>query len=198
MDKMKLTKEFLESRGLTPDKIADTMMGFYHEIDAVCARITDELGQRGMKLKCCPGCSDCCVDGLTVSRSEEAVIRKFYPDIFHETPHAPGKCPFLNREGLCRIYEARPFVCRTHGIPLRMVITREEAIEMGVSLDENAQECEVLDICEKNENGVDIGELPESVFLPQENCEMKLATMEMATFGEDEVRTEMRVLFGTK
>jgi hypothetical protein len=29
-------------------------------------------------------------------------------------------CAALGPDGRCRIYEARPFVCRTHGAPIRM------------------------------------------------------------------------------
>ncbi|MBQ9396796.1 MAG: YkgJ family cysteine cluster protein [Proteobacteria bacterium] len=195
---MKFTKEFLESRGLTPDKIADTMLNFYRDIDATTARISEELRQCGVQLKCCPGCCDCCVDELSVNRSEEAVIRKLYPNIFEEPPHEPGKCPFLNENGLCRIYEARPFVCRTHGMPLKLVISREEAAELGAVVDGEQDEVELLDICEKNEEGIDIADLPDSAFLSHETCEVKLATMEMATFGEEEVRTDMRDLFVKK
>lgn len=192
---MKLTKEFLESRGLTPEKIADTMIGFYQEIDSAAARITEELKKFGGGLKCCPGCSGCCVDGLSVNRSEEAVIRKLYPKIFEETPHEPGKCPFLNQNGLCRIYEARPFVCRTHGLPLRMIVSREDAVEMGLAIDEEQDAVELLDICEMNEEGVDIYALPDGVFLPHETCEVKIAAMEMAAFGNENVRKDMRSLF---
>lgn len=35
--------------------------------------------------------------------------------INHETPDEA--CPFLI-EGLCSIYESRPLICRTHGLPL--------------------------------------------------------------------------------
>ena len=59
-------------------------------------------------------------------------------------------------------------------------------------------EVELLDICEKNEEGIDIADLPDSAFLSHETCEVKLATMEMATFGEEEVRTDMRDLFVKK
>lgn len=30
------------------------------------------------------------------------------------------RCAALSPQGRCQIYEARPFVCRTHGAPIRM------------------------------------------------------------------------------
>jgi hypothetical protein len=30
-----------------------------------------------------------------------------------------GRCAFLDDDGACTVYDARPFLCRTHGLPLR-------------------------------------------------------------------------------
>ena len=34
-------------------------------------------------------------------------------------PHPPGACAFLDGEGACRVYDSRPYRCRTQGLPLR-------------------------------------------------------------------------------
>ncbi len=47
-------------------------------------------------------------------------IRAEYAWLLRETlPHPPGACAFLGGDGECRIYAARPYVCRTQGLPLR-------------------------------------------------------------------------------
>jgi len=95
-------------------------------------------GRHAAALVCRRGCSGCCVDGLTVFEVEADRIRsRFAPLLASGSPHPPGRCAFLGSEGECRIYEARPYVCRTQGLPLRW-------------LDEEA-EVEYRDVCELNE-----------------------------------------------
>lgn len=37
---------------------------------------------------------------------------------------APDRCAALEADGRCAIYQARPLVCRSHGLPVRMVSPR--------------------------------------------------------------------------
>lgn len=73
-------------------------------------------------LACKVGCDSCCVDGLTVLSVEaEAILEHLEERGLSATPAPrPGGCVFLDDKGACTIYEARPVVCRTHGLPLRM------------------------------------------------------------------------------
>ena len=72
------------------------------------------------RLKCERGCWGCCVDGLTVFEVEAERIRRTHPDLLARgRPHVEGACAFLDHQGACRIYEDRPYVCRTQGLPLR-------------------------------------------------------------------------------
>ncbi|MBT5877296.1 MAG: hypothetical protein HOH43_27995, partial [Candidatus Latescibacteria bacterium] len=58
------------------------------------------------RLHCARGCSDCCIDDLTVSEVEADHIRQMHGDLLRsERPHPPGKCAFLDLEGGCRIYQ---------------------------------------------------------------------------------------------
>lgn len=70
-------------------------------------------------LQCGPGCTSCCIDGLTVFEVEADRIRREYPEVLASRPHARGWCAMLDAEGRCRVYGARPYVCRTQGLPLR-------------------------------------------------------------------------------
>lgn len=106
------------------------------------------------QLECKQGCSDCCQDELTIFEVEATVIKAHYPELLAQgTPHAPGMCAFLDDSGGCRIYEHRPYVCRSQGLPLRW-IDEDEAGELG----------EYRDICPKN----DAPNFLES--LPVESC----------------------------
>jgi Fe-S-cluster containining protein len=98
------------------------------------------------RLVCKRGCHDCCVDALTVFDVEAERIRREHPDLLRDSrPHAPGACAFLDSAGACRVYDERPYVCRTQGLPLRW-IDEEAAVEMR-------------DICPLNDRGGPIEEL---------------------------------------
>lgn len=98
------------------------------------------------RLKCRRGCFDCCVDGITVFEVEAERIRAGARELLENgEPHPAGRCAFVGAEGECRIYEHRPYVCRTQGLPLRW-------------LDHEAQ-AEYRDICPLNDEGTPIEEL---------------------------------------
>ena len=70
-------------------------------------------------MQCARGCSSCCVDDLRVLPVEAEAIARHVEE--HPiTRVAPvGRCAFLDDDGACTVYDARPFLCRTHGLPLR-------------------------------------------------------------------------------
>ena len=74
--------------------------------------------------QCKSGCADCCQDELTVFDIEAHRIVDFVAKNA-ATPlrlHPPGQCAFLHPETRgCQIYEVRPYVCRTQGLPLRIL-----------------------------------------------------------------------------
>ena len=166
---MQLSKEYKRSHGLTPEQIADTMIDFYARVDAACDGVIKALAQNGHTLNCKAGCCKCCIDGLSVTMAEAAVIAKLFPDFRKLQPHAPGACPFLDDNGLCRIYAARPYICRTHGLPMRW-------------LDES-QQAEERDICAENEH-IDIIALDNTLCWTSNTAEIQLSVMNIATFGD--------------
>lgn len=116
----------------------------YHDrVDEAVAKLAERHADR---LNCKRGCSGCCVDGITVFEAEAATIRERYAELLENgEPHATGACAFLDAQGACRIYESRPYVCRTQGLPLRWLDDDEES--------------EFRDICPLNEPGRAIEEL---------------------------------------
>ncbi|TMQ18329.1 MAG: hypothetical protein E6J91_08330 [Deltaproteobacteria bacterium] len=78
-------------------------------------------------MQCDTGCSDCCHVRLTITAVEAAAIRAHVTTWPAERRRHLGGgqpqtefCAALDAAGRCKIYEARPLVCRSHGVPIRM------------------------------------------------------------------------------
>jgi hypothetical protein len=100
-----------------PDSPADELPSLRAALDEQTRRLHVLHAAR---LQCRQGCSSCCVDGLTVFAVEaEPIVRRHGELLARGEPHAEGACAFLDAAGGCRIYEDRPYVCRTQGLPLR-------------------------------------------------------------------------------
>jgi hypothetical protein len=117
--------------------------------------VVDELvapivAAHAARLRCRSGCNECCTDGLSVFPVEAAVIARHHAALLAGgQPGAEGACAFLDAEGACRIYEHRPYVCRTQGLPLRWL-----------ERDDDGEPCEVRDVCPLNvEGGAPLEEL---------------------------------------
>lgn len=85
------------------------------KIDAFFARVE---ARHGADMRCQSGCSDCCQPGLSVTRVEAEAIRAL--DLTGFTIDTADRCAALDAQGRCKIYAARPFVCRSHGAPIRI------------------------------------------------------------------------------
>ena len=96
------------------------------------------------QLACRRGCSGCCHRSLSVFPVEAAAIRSLLaagglsteppsPDdpveLIHPLtvldPGASHRCAFLDDSGACRIYKARPLICRSHGLPVAVRVDGE-------------------------------------------------------------------------
>lgn len=113
------------------DIILKAIQELYQEID----KQTDYLNElHHDRLHCRKGCFSCCVEDITVFEVEAENIRHHYQKLLEtEKPYPAGGCAFLSSTGACRIYEHRPYVCRTQGLPLRWIEpgdSEEEMIEM--------------------------------------------------------------------
>jgi hypothetical protein len=139
------------------------------------------------RLACGRGCSSCCVDGLTVFEVEAESIRRHYPELLATgRPHPEGACAFLDEEGTCRVYEHRPYVCRTQGYPLRWI---DEGPGGGP--------VEFRDICPLNDEvGPPIESLPAEACWTLGPAEERLAGLQARTDGGTLRRVALRDLFG--
>ena len=113
------------------------VLPLHDEIDAESGRLAKAHEAR---LQCKKGCHQCCVDDLSIFEVEAQRIGAEFGELLREESPAPaGGCAFLDNEGACRIYAARPYVCRTQGLPLRWF---DQAADEAV---------EYRDICPLNE-----------------------------------------------
>jgi len=129
----------------------DWVTRFHAVVDELAAKTAEANGNR---ITCREGCSGCCTDGLTVFEVEADLIVARHQDLLENgEPHGEGACAFLDERGACRIYDSRPYVCRTQGLPLRWIEETEEG------------PAEARDICPLNdETGPPLEELPADRF----------------------------------
>lgn len=80
-------------------------------------------------MECRTGCNDCCHVRLSVTTVEAEAIRQHWMQMpaaardrirAHARGPSDGLCAALGDDGRCGVYEARPLVCRSHGLPLRL------------------------------------------------------------------------------
>jgi uncharacterized protein len=143
------------------------------------------------RTQCKRGCAGCCVDGLTVFEIEAAPIRRVFAALLATgVPHAVGACAFLDEHGGCRVYQERPYVCRTQGLPLRWLAAESDADAEG---NEDADIVEHRDICPLNEAGEPIEELEASACFTLGPFEERLARLDLAAGNAP--RMALRALF---
>jgi len=97
-----------------------------NKIDAFFARVE---ARHPDDMECRTGCSDCCHVRLTITAAEAESIRALIASWSGaqravlgaiSASDATDRCAALDGQGRCSIYEARPLVCRSHGVPVRM------------------------------------------------------------------------------
>lgn len=156
----------------------------YRDVDAQTSVLAEIHESR---LVCRRGCCMCCVDDLTVFEIEASNIRAAHAGLLESaTPHPVGACAFLDSEGACRIYESRPYVCRTQGLPLRWL-----------DEDEAGEFIELRDICPLNDEG-DVEPIED---LPPDECwsigpiEERLGKLQLQSGNGMLTRIPLRSLF---
>lgn len=158
------------------------------KLHAVVDRQAHEIGLRlNDRLHCRPGCVACCQDDLTVFEVEAARIRAEFPEMLSDAAPGPlGACAFLDDAGHCRIYAARPYVCRSHGLPLRWLVEREDGW------------VEVRNICPENEVDLDVEALEADECFTLGPTEEVLRELETAFSGGPLTRVGLRELFAKR
>lgn len=167
---------------MEPQSLQDSLQTLYAEVHKK-SLVLSAIHQN--RLHCGKGCSACCIDNLTVFELEAENIRLHHADFLtNETPHSIGKCAFLDESGACRIYANRPYVCRTQGLPLRWFDEPED--------DEIV---EYRDICELNEEGTDLIDLPAEECWSIGTFEARLAMLQSLSDNGKMTRIALRDLF---
>jgi uncharacterized protein len=125
------------------------------EADTLCLNLEKKHRK---DIRCARGCCSCCMDFCIFPVEFYSILKGTEGrDIRTNNEPSQGACPFLI-EGLCLIYESRPLICRTHGLPL--LYMGEDEWQMSW--------------CELNFTGKDIPEFGESNTFPQDRFNSKL------------------------
>jgi len=102
-------------------------------VDDLCATIVAQLAEH---LACGPGCDSCC-RALALFPVEAQVVQQAVAELppakierirQRRRSAANECCPFLE-DGLCLVYEARPIICRTHGLPILLSEAGESRVD---------------------------------------------------------------------
>jgi hypothetical protein len=167
------------------DETRDANVAWVERLHAVVDELTEPVRRaHAGRLACRAGCAGCCQDDLTVFEIEAEVIRRRHPELLATgTPRATGGCAFLDDGGLCRVYDARPYVCRTQGLPLRWL-----------DEDEQGETFEARDVCPLNLDGIALEELPTDELWTLGPIEQRLADRQGAASGPA-ARVALRSLF---
>jgi Fe-S-cluster containining protein len=164
------------------DTVLDQLKLFHDEVDRLTRALAELHRER---LQCTRGCGDCCIDDISVFEIEAERIRQSAAELLAGgTPHPPGRCAFLSDEGACRIYAARPYVCRTQGLPFRWIGETDDG-----SL------AELRDICPLNEGGSPVEELSRQECWELGPFEDRLAALQRAHGDGRTTRVNLRDLF---
>ncbi|MEC9070911.1 MAG: YkgJ family cysteine cluster protein [Myxococcota bacterium] len=103
----------------------------YDELKQRVGAFHDRVSERHPgALTCHSGCSSCCERHLSVMTLEWAPMAEAIDDLDEdektairarlEAGRADPRCPLLNDAGRCRVYDARPMICRSHGLPIQV------------------------------------------------------------------------------
>lgn len=102
-------------------------MAQYEDLVAKVQGFADLVTTRRREAFACrAGCDGCCRVELSIGRTEarrvvahlEALGDEARAAIARRVDVVDGRCVMLDAQGRCGIYEARPMVCRTQGLPL--------------------------------------------------------------------------------
>jgi len=152
--------------------------------------VVDELvapiaAAHGPRLTCRAGCHDCCSDSLSVFEIEAAVIERHHAELLATgIAHEVGGCAFLDERGQCRVYEHRPYVCRTQGLPLRWL-----------ERDDRGEPAEMRDVCPLNAEGPPLEQLDPDECWTVGPIEERLAMRQSAVDGGERRRVALRGMF---
>ena len=90
----------------------------YLELRASIDKFSDQLHKLHKKhMKCQKGCDHCCMDYEIFPIEFDHIKKSIEDQAIETTVSQDGSCIFL-KDHVCQIYDHRPIICRTHGLPL--------------------------------------------------------------------------------
>lgn len=102
----------------------------YRQLQLRVSAFADASHTRGADLQCRAGCDGCCRVSLSVCDLEADALRaalgtlpeeerqRLRNHAAHAEVQGAERCVFLNEDGRCAVYDARPLVCRSQGLAL--------------------------------------------------------------------------------
>ncbi|MBF0306119.1 MAG: YkgJ family cysteine cluster protein [Alphaproteobacteria bacterium] len=116
-----LEKEIVETvaaatvEALGPGAEPDAIPALLTELVAVAEGILEHQAPPERPLDCRSGCNHCCRAPVEVTAPEvlalaAALLKR--PKGLADLVEAEPRCPLLDRDGLCAVYDSRPFFCR--------------------------------------------------------------------------------------
>jgi Fe-S-cluster containining protein len=151
------------------------------KVDQLCEGITTLLGDA---LTCHAGCSSCCIE-ISVFPVEAAALLEAAGQLPPDQqkllvqqlskPEENGHCPLLLHDR-CLLYQARPIICRTHGLPI--LIT-----------DDNGQSR--MDVCPLNCKGLE--QIPGEALINLERLNTLLTSINLLYLRETGAELPERV-----
>ncbi len=114
------------------DSADDGLLDEYRAVvKKVDAAVTAIAARAGDAVTCHRGCDSCCAPGLSVLPVEAEHVARHLERFPVDAPGARAdRCIFLDDVGACRIYAARPLLCRTHGLALKTTSSERAALRI--------------------------------------------------------------------
>lgn len=136
----------------------DNYLQLITKIDALCRGIEAALGDQ---ISCHERCSSCCT-AITLFPVEAAALRYALEGLpmheaesirRHVAENATGeRCPLLSHHR-CLLYNARPVICRTHGLPVTYVennLHKSDICPLNMTEAESVSGMNVIDLDKLN------------------------------------------------
>jgi hypothetical protein len=159
------------------------MAGFDHDSLSRLAQLAMDVDRdfeairrrRGSVMQCGPGCSDCCRARLSITRVEERFLRRGLAKMAESERAELARraedarremCPALDPQGRCQVYDSRPLICRSFGVPLRR---RREVIVINPP---------VIDVCDLNFVDIPVKTLSDADVLDQTSLEVAVSEID--------------------
>ena len=129
----------------------------------------------GDALTCHAGCDDCCkrrfsvtlIEAIALADAIEQLPIELRREIRDRALRDDTACPLLGTNGRCAAYEARPTICRTHGLPIRFPAENKRSLPM-------------IDACPKNFTGMNLQDVDPKGVLDQATASTILAALDAA------------------